>query len=249
MDIGPRLSWVITACLLLTGRCGGTAESIPVNVRVLVSRFEMTYERLRTSKAIFLETYFESGRLERVESGVAYFRKPGKMRWEYVAPEKNLFLIDGKTAWFYVPADHTVTRMPAKDSGDWRTPFALLAGKVKVSRICSKVELEQKEQPADASLVVLSCEVRGAKKRREGEGDETFPEGTAPDLVEFELARASGELRRVVVHQRGGVQVAFEFKNWEFNPAVDESKFHFQAPEGVAIVNGEAGSDGKSSQR
>lgn len=214
-----------------------------------VKRFENIYRRAATLRANFLEEYSESGRIERVESGVAYFRKPGKMRWEYEAPEKNLFLIDGKTAWFYVPADHTVTRMPARDSGDWRTLFALLAGKVKVSRICGKVELEDKEQAADTSFVVLRCEVRGAEKRRAAEGDEAFPEGTAPDLVEFELARETGELRRVVVHQRGGIQVTFEFKNWEFNPAVDESKFHFQAPEGVAIVNGEGGPQDKGGRR
>lgn len=228
------------------------AVVLPLNAEApseYIKRFENTYRKAATLRANFLEEYLESGRVERVESGVAYFRRPGKMRWEYEAPEKNLFLIDGKTAWFYVPADHTVTRMPAKDSGDWRTPFALLAGKVKVSRICNKVELEEKEQPADASLVVLSCEVRGAEKRREGEGGETFPEGTAPDLVQFELVRDTWELRKVVVHQRGGVQVKFEFKNWEFNPPVEEKKFHFAAPEGVAIVNGEAGSDGKSSER
>ena len=55
-------------------------------------------------------------------------------------PEQNLFLIDGKTAWFYVPGDHTVTRVPAKQSGDWRTPLALLAGEMKVSRVCARVE-------------------------------------------------------------------------------------------------------------
>src|ERR1700684_2187378 len=73
----------------------------------------------------------ENDRTVRVESGVAYFRRPGKMRWEYAAPESNLFLIDGKMAWFYVPADHTVTRVPAKQSTDWRTPLALLAGETK----------------------------------------------------------------------------------------------------------------------
>src|SRR5256885_10000771 len=46
-----------------------------------------------------IERYTENGREVRSESGTAYFRRPGKMRWEYEAPEKNLFLVDGKTAW------------------------------------------------------------------------------------------------------------------------------------------------------
>src|SRR5215813_15359651 len=112
-----------------------------------VKQFEKTYRSARTLRATFLERYIEQGRATRAESGVAFFRRPGKMRWEYAAPEKNLFLIDGKNAWFYVPADHTATKMPAKESDDWRTPLALLAGEVKVSRICASVSLDRSAQP------------------------------------------------------------------------------------------------------
>src|SRR6202022_73267 len=119
----------------------------------LLSLFEGRYRQARTLQATFLERYTENGRVVRTEAGTAYFRRPGKMRWEYESPEKDLFLVDGKTAWFYVPADHTVTRMPAKQSADWRTPLALLAGEMKVSRVCARVELapdQPPEKPGDA---------------------------------------------------------------------------------------------------
>lgn len=234
-------SLLLLTAILLAAPPRSAAQAVTQYVK----RFENRYHRAATLQAVFLEKYAEGGRVERVESGVAYFRKPGKMRWEYESPEKNLFLIDGKTAWFYVPADHTVTRMPVKESGDWRTPFALLAGKVKVSRLCRKVELDP-QQPADASLAMLRCLVRGEDKEPAKDQEQVFSEGAAPDFVQFELVRATGVLRRVVVHQRGGVQVQFEFKDWEFNPPVQESKFHFAAPAGVAIVNGEAGASGGS---
>src|SRR6266403_4732969 len=105
----------------------------PAEVKLLVQRMESRYRSARTLQATFLERYLENGNVVRVEAGIAYFRRPGKMRWEYQSPEKNLFLVDGKSAWFYVPADHTVTRVPAKDSSDWRTPLALLAGEMKIS--------------------------------------------------------------------------------------------------------------------
>jgi len=84
----------------------------------IVTRLEARYRSARTLQAAFLERYTENGRGLRTEAGVVYFRRPGKMRWEYQSPEKNLFLVDGKSAWFYVPADHTVTRVPAKQSTD-----------------------------------------------------------------------------------------------------------------------------------
>jgi outer membrane lipoprotein carrier protein len=70
-----------------------------------VKSFEARYRAAKTLQATFLERYTENGAVVRTEAGTAFFRRPGKMRWEYEAPEKDLFLVDGKTAWFYVPAD------------------------------------------------------------------------------------------------------------------------------------------------
>jgi outer membrane lipoprotein carrier protein len=201
--------------------------------------FEARYRHAQTMKATFLERYSEGGRVERVESGTAYFRRPGKMRWEYEAPEKNLFLVDGKTAWFYVPSDHTVTRIPARQSEDWRTPLALLAGEMKVSRICAQVNLDDSVVPENSGDVVLRCTLKQTGKRQERDAEDALTGGSQPDLVQFEVVRATGELRRILIHQRGGVQVEFQFRNWEFNPPVEESLFHFVPPKGVAIVNGD----------
>src|SRR5258708_2182267 len=130
----------------------------------LAARMEARYRNATTLQATFLERYSENGAVLRTEAGTAYFRRPGKMRWEYERPEKDLFLVDGKTAWFYVPADHTVTRVPAKQSEDLRTPLALLAGRMKISRVCSRVELAESVKPLREADVVLRCRVRGEKK-------------------------------------------------------------------------------------
>ena len=111
----------------------------PASASDVSHQFEKRYSSAKTLHATCLERYTENNRLVRAEAGIAYFRKPGRMRWEYESPEKNLFLVDGKSAWFYVPADHTVTRVPAKQSSDWRTPLALLAGEAKLSRVCSRL--------------------------------------------------------------------------------------------------------------
>src|SRR5215470_1295488 len=118
--------------------------------QIYIRKLETNYKRARTLEAKFLQEYSESGRISRSEAGTAYFRRPGKMRWEYSSPERNLFVVDGKFAWFYVPADHTVSRVATRESSDWRTPLALLAGEMKVGRVCSKVDLSA-EQPKDSN--------------------------------------------------------------------------------------------------
>jgi len=211
------------------------------DVKVLVARLEARYRSAGTLQATFLERYTENGRVVRVEAGIAYFRRPGKMRWEYEAPEKNLFLVDGKSAWFYVPADHTVTRVPAKESTDWRTPLALLAGEMKVSRVCARIRPAINETPESLDHVVLFCELRGASSEPQKQGSQNPPRqtGDAGEAVFFEIAKDSGELVRVLVRGPGGVGIEFHFTNWQADPHVDDSLFHFHAPPGVAIVNGE----------
>lgn len=206
----------------------------------LASRLETLYRGAKTLQATFLERYSEHGTVLRTEAGTAYFRRPGKMRWEYDHPEKDLFLIDGKTAWFYVPADHTVTRVPAKQSDDLRTPLALLAGEMKISRICAKVELADAEEPLREGDAVLRCRVRGEKKEAENAARADNALGAnGTDAIFFEVSRGTGELARLIVRQAGGVEVEFRFENWRFDPPIPETMFHFVPPAGVAIVNGD----------
>jgi outer membrane lipoprotein carrier protein len=212
----------------------------------LAARMEARYRNAATLQATFLERYAENGAVLRTEAGTAYFRRPGKMRWEYDRPEKDLFLVDGKTAWFYVPADHTVTRAPAKQSEDLRTPLALLAGRMKISRICSRVELAEGEAALREGDAVLRCVVRGQAKDAVGakSPDAVFGNDGA-DAIFFEVAGDSGELARIIVRQAGGVSVEFRFENWRFDPPIPENMFRFDPPPGVAIVNGEL-PDGKT---
>jgi outer membrane lipoprotein carrier protein len=194
-------------------------------------RFEARYRSARTLRAEFLERYSENGKLVRAEAGTAYFRRPGKMRWEYEKPEKNLFLVDGKTAWLYTPADHTVTKVPARQSEDWRTPFVLLAGEMKLSRVCAKVESTSVLVPRNAGDATLECKLKGADTARTGNPED------APPQVFFELS-SEGELVRLVVRSAGGIETEFQFKNWEINPPVPDSLFRFSPPLGVVIVDG-----------
>jgi len=193
----------------------------------LLKIFETRYRAAQTLQATFLERYLENGRVVRVEAGEAYFLRPGKMRWDYKAPEKNTFLVDGKYVWFYSPADHTATRMPAKQSEDWRTPLAFLISQMKLSRLCSKVELAVGQKPSLPTGFVFRCSLR----------ESPDPAGEATNTALFELS-SEGELTRIVIPQEGGIELEFSFTGWRWNPALDKSVFQFVPPHDTVIVDG-----------
>ncbi len=195
---------------------------------------EGRYQHARTLKAQFFERYSDGSGGVAAESGVVYFSRPGRMRWEYESPERKLFLVDGANAWFYVPADHTASRAKIKQSSDWRTPLALLAAKTDLSKLCRKIELagdsssskDSDLQPATGDAV-LRCVPRGSE------------EGAATPDVLLEVD-PQGWLARIVIHEAGNAQTEFRFGNWAENLPIPEAKFHFEPPAGVAIVDEES---------
>ena len=204
--------------------------------------FEKRYRSSKALSAVFLEQFIDNGKLVRREAGRAYFLHPGKMRWDYEAPEKNMFLVDGKYVWFYSPSDHTVTRMPTKKSEDWRTPLAFLTTDMKLSRVCAQIETESNESPSVAGDFLFRCTLRGSQEDAKGAVKVKKPSERSPEIHEppvlFELS-PDGELRRVAIAQEGRVQLEFSFKDWQWNPVLPKGWFEFIAPPGVAIVDGQ----------
>ncbi len=220
-----------------------SAQQSSVSAAQLTRLLEEHYRHLKTLRALFLERYSEGPKQSRVESGTVYFRRPGQMRWEYESPEKKLFLADGKTIWFYVPYDHTVTKAPARESTDWRAPLALLTGKVELSRLCRTVELaDQPGLPPGHS--VLRCLPKGEQKAaaRERSPDAATDPAAAEDFTEvlLEVDSSSGELARIEIRQPGGVELEYRFGNWQTDIPLSPDLFRFEVPRGVAIVDGSA---------
>lgn len=207
---------------LLTAHIRGTPQ-IPQNrqtARRVAQAFDAHYHKVRTLAGYFLEKYTSGGSGLAVESGTVYFEKPGRMRWDYDSPEKKMFLDDGKNIWFYVPANHTASRTPAKESTDWRTPLALLAGKVNLERLCGSLSLSQGGTAGDS---VLACKPRKAD-------EEAFSQ------VLLEL-NSRDQLVGLDIQQPGDLEMYFHFGDWHEDAPIEAAKFHFEPPRGVAIVD------------
>lgn len=209
------------ALILLSAIAVGAAGPQEKDLKAVIRAVEGRYEKTRTLKATFLERYSEGRHAVRVESGTVYFSRPGRMRWEYEAPEAKFFLSDGKTVWFYVPDDRTVTRAKLRESSDWRTPLALLTGKARFSRFCGRMEW------ADVRL-----------QARDNQALRCLPKSVDAPFREviFEVD-AAYRLVRILVREPGDMETEFLFANWQENVALPEVMFHFQAPPGVAIVD------------
>ncbi len=74
---------------------GGILENV-------VDKLQNTYRSIDELSATFhQETVTRAG--TRSAGGIVYFKKPGKMRWEYRYGNDDLIISDGRTIWIYQP--------------------------------------------------------------------------------------------------------------------------------------------------
>jgi outer membrane lipoprotein carrier protein len=201
------------ACLALAATCA----SAQVDLNATLKRVEARYNRSKTLKVTFQESYTQAGRVRKPESGELYLRKPGKMRWDYADPAGKLFISDGKYLYLYTPSQHRAEKMKMKETDDLRAPLAFLLGKLDFSRDFSNFQVK----PAGADLQVTA---------------QPKSEKLPYQQVDFVVGPES-QIKRLNVVGHDNSILAFNFENEVVNPALDEKMFRFVLPEGTAFVD------------
>ncbi|MDQ3009213.1 MAG: outer membrane lipoprotein chaperone LolA [Acidobacteriota bacterium] len=204
---------------LLLGLFISLVPSQSAELDQLINGLQAKYNKLSSLSADFTQIYNAPGQKSRRESGHLLLKKPGKMRWDYTAPEAKLFLSDGKWLYEYVAAERYALRSTVKESGDLRAPFAFLLGRGNLRRDFKRIEFSQ-ESPVRAGNKVL----RMIPKR-------------AADFKELviEIEPSSLQLARLTLIESGGARSDFLFSNLRENALVNDAQFIFKAPAGVEV--------------
>jgi outer membrane lipoprotein carrier protein len=211
---------LLLACLAVATLSGQAAPAQPAG-DALARAVQAHYQQVRDFTADFEQAYV-GGALKRrsVERGTMAIRKPGRMRWDYEAPEKKLFISDGTRMYFYVPADKQVRVSAMPESGRVPTPILFLAGRGDLLR---DFKAEEVPPPAGAAG---SRALRLRPIRPEPEYD----------TLTLVVDAASFVMRQLIVVDGQGGTSTFSFANLRENVGVPDSRFVFTMPKGVDVV-------------
>ena len=178
------------------------------------------YDRVKDFTADFIHTY-EGGVLKRksTERGTVQIRKPGRMRWEYTAPEKKTFVSDGVKIYSYVPADKQVivSNVPSVDEAT--TAVLFLAGKGNLVRDFDVSYAEA----APAGAVAIRLDPR--QKQRDY------------DWLIITVDAATLQIRSLTAADQQGGRSTFEFTNYRENTGVADNVFAFRIPRGADVIH------------
>jgi outer membrane lipoprotein carrier protein len=209
------------AALGLTGAilAGAIASPVPAvsAAEALARRIEARHRRVTDLTARFVQTY-RSGAIGReiVERGVLSLKPPGRMRWDYQAPEKKTFVSDGRTSYFYVPADRQVIRREQADARD--LPSMLLSGQADIA-----ATFEVGLEPAAAGRQRL----RLSPRKEEPEIEQLYVDVDAGDRI-----------RGILVIDAQGNRSQFVFDDIKENVGLQDRLFRFEVPRGVEVIAG-----------
>jgi outer membrane lipoprotein carrier protein len=182
----------------------------------LLRRVDDHYNHLTTLRAHYTEHYAGMG-LDRTESGTLTLKKPGRMKWSYDSPPGKVFVLDGKFAWFYTPGDAQVTRAPAKQLDDLRSPLRLLLGHTQLAK-----ELDQIATAPDGPDIRITGVPKGMAQRVR-----LLTLGVTP----------AGQIQSMKIEEMDGAITEFTFTGIEEDIAVNPTDFVFVPPAGVTVVD------------
>jgi outer membrane lipoprotein carrier protein len=188
----------------------------------IVDGVERSFANMKDFSSDFIQIFEDSLNRKQQESGHLYMKRPKMMRWEYNNPEDKLFISDGKTVYFYVPADRQVNKEAVKNSFDDRIPLMFLLGQSNLHNEFNRFELLNARPFFEGTKVV-----RMYPKRK-----------TDLQEIVMEVDPASYFIRRLLLAHSDGSRSEFIFSGIRINTGLRASLFDFAVPPGVEVIQG-----------
>jgi outer membrane lipoprotein carrier protein len=95
----------------------------------VVRKLQARYDATKDFTADFTQTVEAATLGKPLQSaGQVFFKRPGRMRWEFLEPEKQTIIADGKLLWVYQPEHHQVLKPPFRAAFQSATPISFLLG-------------------------------------------------------------------------------------------------------------------------
>ncbi len=169
----------------------------------------------KSATARFEQQVFDRGgkTVERAE-GTFAFARPGKFRWTYDKPHKQVLVGDGTRLWIHDPDLNQVTvkRMEGAISS---TPAALLAGKDDITKLFTLKDAGS----ADGLAWV-----------------EASPKSQDTGFERVRLGLKGKALAAMELHDQLGGRTLLRFVDLKANAAVAPQTFVFVAPKGADVI-------------
>ena len=215
---GKRLMlFMILFSLVFSGYC------FALTTGEVVSRVQQKYGQIWSLTADFTQesTNKMLGQSQVTKAkGKVYFQKPGRMRWEYAMPTGDQWVSDGKTLWFYQPAENQVfvERVDVERS---RLFLAFLMGE---GNVTEDFDIHRRDQEVDDAKTGYRIEL--TPKR---------PHATMNRLI-LTVDRDSCYVRQADIYDAYDNLTQIRFRRVRVNRELPSHLFTFEIPPDTEVI-------------
>jgi len=203
----------------LSSKAASAPDATLLSLNKLIDKVEKHY-----SVSGFIADFSQTSSIKAMEitdsaSGRAFFKRPGKMRWEYETPDRQMIITDGKTLWVFRPEDNQVMIGKAPSFFKDGKGFSFLSDmKVIKQKFDMVLEKESKE-----GFFVLKL----------------LPKEKTYDIAEIYLwiSRNTFDVVRILTYNSYGDETRIVFNNIQLKQELDDSLFSFEITEGIEVLN------------
>ena len=192
----------------------------PLTADEVAERIQGFYDRTTDFQADFVQVSRNRLYGEERRNGRVMFSKPGRMRWNYAAPNGDIIVSDGTTLWAY-QADERQAIQQNMGQSQLPTAITFLAGTGRITDSFTFRLLDANQFRFPNGYVL---ELRP-----------TTPQPTYERIV-FYVDRASYQVVRTAVIDAQGNQNRFDFSNPQVNLNIPLTTFRWSPPAGTSIV-------------
>jgi len=199
-------------------RLTALAAESGLTLEQILDRLEKHYTGNNFKAEFIQESTVKAMQITDFASGKIFVRYPGKMRWEYEKPEKQVIITDGLKLWIYRPADNQVMTGSAPaffsdgKGASFLSDITLVRKKFNIALVESQDDFfyELKLKPLEKTLDVTD--------------------------IRLSVTKNTFTVIRVVTYNSYGDENRIELLNHEFNADLKDSLFSFEAPQGADVL-------------
>jgi outer membrane lipoprotein carrier protein len=190
----------------------------------IISNIQQSYDAIYDFEARFVQESrvksWSAAQVQKAE-GVVYFKKEGKMCWDYQKPTPQRIISDGKKLWFYEPEDKQVTVSKVSTGLQSQISADLLTGKANLKRDF-KVALINSQEKEDKGRIIL----------------ELTPKTPQSNLnrVILKIDEKTFHIYQTEVYDLFDNFTRITFSQMKININLPDSLFVFTPPKGVEIL-------------
>ncbi len=217
-----RVVTVVAALIALValttplGAASSDSAHEPAQLKTLLDRLQKHYQQTTSFSAKFKEEITPAGGTRREREGTVYYRKPGRMRWEFGGQDEEIIVSDGKQLYSYQPDLNQVIETPLEQAFRSSSAASFLLG---IGNVQHDFDASLPSKPFADGLKHVALKPKN--------GGDTIEMGLDPSTLDLRALRLTDAL---------GDVTELTFSDFKNGAPLDDKLFAFIPPAGADIV-------------